>query len=242
MSSITTSLINTANATTSLGLRTGNTTGPSIVLNTTNQITLKANSVSNTIIANTTGLTTNVPLSVNGTITLTNTATGAVFTTGASDVSREIQISGNRAAFGYDGNDAFVEGGSGKGVSLYVNTTSKALDIDPNQSATFSNNLIVTRNINSANLTTNSMVLGNSSISANGFTTLPNGLRLQWGFASVGTTNTTVPFSSTFSAVLYSLSLTPTSSEDVWVVSSNTSALVARADVSTSVYYMAIGV
>jgi hypothetical protein len=65
MSSVTTSLINTANGTTSLGIQTGNTEGPRIVLNTSNQIILKANSTFNAVIANTTAATVNVPITAN---------------------------------------------------------------------------------------------------------------------------------------------------------------------------------
>jgi hypothetical protein len=241
MSSVTTTTINTANSATPLTLRTGNTSGPSVIVSAADQITLKANSASNTVIANTSGVTTNVPLVVNGAINTTNTAAGNVMILGTNDVSREIQFSGNRTAVGYDGTDAFLEGGSGKGVSLYVNSTAKALTINATQNATFSNNITASKNITAANVTATSMVLGNSSISANGYTTLPNGLIFQWGIASVGATNTTLNLPITFPAVIYSVQLTPTSTDDHWVVSANTSAIVARSDVATTMYFMAIG-
>ena len=151
MSSVTTSLINTANGTTSLGLRTGNTSGPRIELNTSNQVTLKANSTVNTVIANTTSTTLNVPLNVNGAITSTNTATGNVISLGTDNQSREINISGGRAVFGYDGSDVYVEGGTDKGVNLVVNGTTDALSVNSVSHATFSNNVTVTNNITAAN-------------------------------------------------------------------------------------------
>ena len=236
MSSVTTTLINTANGATPLTLSSGNTAGPSIIVGTTENLTLKANSTVNTATVNTTFFTTAVPFFVN------NNVTAGAIIVGSNDTSREIQISGSLAVVGYDGTDAFVKGGSGKGVSLYVNASSKALDIDPTQSATFSNNLIVAGNITSANLTANSMLLGNSGISAVGHTTLPNGLRLQWGTAAITTAITTVTFAVPFSAVVYSVIITPTSSEDAWVVSSNTSAFTADTDVNQTINFMAIGV
>lgn len=236
MSSVTTTLINTANGATPLTLASGNTTGPSIIVGTTSNLTLKANSTVNTAIVNTTSFTTSVPLVVS------NNVTAGAIVVGTNDVSREIQLSGSLAVVGYDGIDAFVEGGAGKGVSLYVNASSKALDIDPTQNATFSNNLIVTKNITSANLTANSMLLGNSSISAVGYTTLPNGLKLQWGTAAITTAITTVTFAEPFNAVAYSVVITPTTLNKAWVVSSNTTAFTADTDVNQTINFMAIGV
>lgn len=236
MSSVTTTQINTIDGVTPLTLITGNTLGPSVVISTTDTITLKANSTVNTATVNTSLITSTVPL------VLSNNVTAAVIVAGTDDVSREIQISGNGAVVGYDGTDAFLEGGSGKGVSLYVNATAKALDIDPTQSATFSNNLIVTRNVTAANLTATSMLLGNSSISPNGYITLPGGIKLQWGTAAITTSITTVNFPVTFDAVVYSVVITPTISDDAWVVSSNTTAFRADTDVNQTINYMAIGV
>lgn len=236
MSSVTTTQINTIDGTTPLTLRTGNTPGPAIVLNTVDTITLKSNSTVDAASFNTTTITTNLPITVN------NNVTAGALVIGTNDVSREIQISGSGAVVGYDGTDAFLEGGSGKGVSLYVNATAKALDIDTTQTATFSNNLIVTRNVTAANLTATSMLLGNSSISPNGYITLPGGLKLQWGSASISTTVSTVTFPIAFDAVIYSLNITPQSSASPWIVSANTTAFRADTDNSTTVYYMAIGV
>lgn len=231
MSSVTTTLINTANGSTPLTLSSGNTSGPSVIVTTNDNITLKANSTTNTAIVNTTFFTSAVPLVVN------NNVTAGVMIAGTDDVSREIQISNGGAVVGYDGTDAYLEGGTGKGVSLYVNATAKALDIDPTQTATFSNNLIVTNRI-----TSNTMTLGNSSVSPNGYVTLPSGIILQWGSASVSTSISTITFATPFTSVVYSVTMTPLASEDVWIVSANTTAFRADADVSTSVYYMAIGV
>lgn len=245
MSSITTSLINTANGTTSLGLQTGNTSGPSIAINTSNQITLKANSTVNAAFANTTNVQTNLPLTVNGAINVTNTATGVVAQFGTDNQNRSINLSENRAKFGIDANDAYVKGGVGKGASLYVNDTEQALDIDTNGDATFSNNVTVTNNITAANLTvsSNTLTLGSSSIAANGYTTLPNGLQLKWGYATISSSTTTVTFPTPFASVLYSINLTNTEDGKIWVTSSNTSTFTADNQAASSiVYYMAIGV
>lgn len=244
MSSVTTSLINTANGTTSLGLRTGNTGGPRIELNTINQVTLKANSTVNTVIANTTSVTSTVPLNVNGAISTTNTVTGNVISLGTDDQNREINMSGGRAVFGYDGTDAYVEGGTGKGVTLVVNGATDGLAINSVAHATFSNNVTVSKNITAANatITSNTFTLGSSSIAPNGFTTLPNGLKMAWGNAAITTATTVVTYASPFSSIVYSINITPQSSEDVWITASNTTSFTADTDVNTTVYYMAIGV
>jgi hypothetical protein len=245
MSSVTTSLINTANGTTSLGLRTGNTSGPRIELNTSNQVTLKANSTVNTVIANTTSTTLNVPLNVNGAITSTNTATGNVISLGTDNQNREINISGGRTVFGYDGSNAYVEGGTDKGVNLVVNGATDALSVNSVGHATFSNNVTVTNNITAANanITSNTFTLGSSSIAPSGFTTMPNGLKLVWGSATISSSTTTVTFPSAFSSVVYNIQLTNTEDGKLWVTASNTTTFTAdNQAASSTVYYMAIGV
>ena len=227
MSSITTSLINTANGTTSLGLGTGNTSGPSITINTANQITLKANSSVNTAIANTTGFTTNVPLNVNGSITVSNVA-----------------------IVSYNGSNAVFGAGAGEGLELRANnqnsiTVSSSGDITAAGNTSFNKSVSVNNNISAANLTvsSNSFTLGSSSISPNGYTTLPNGLKLMWGTASVTTASTTVTFPTPFSSVVYSVTLTGTvDSSDVRLLSSNTTTFRADVDFNCTVNYMAIGV
>jgi len=246
MSSVTTSLINTANGTTSLGLRTGNTSGPRIELNTSNQVTLKANSTTNTLIANTTSVNSAVPVNVNGAISVSNTATGNVISLGTDNQNREINISGGRTVFGYDGSNAYVEGGTDKGVELVVNGTTNALSVNSIAHATFSNNVTVTNNITAANatITSNTFTLGSSSIAPSGYTTLPNGLKLVWGTAGINTSTTTVTFPSAFNSITYNVQLTGTESGNVpHLVSSNSTTFSAISSSSfQTVYYMAIGV
>ena len=70
-----------------------------------------------------------------------------------------------------------------------------------------SNTLVV--NTSGVIVTTNNFTLGSSSLTANGYTRLPNGLLLQWGSATA-TVNSTTTAEATFStsfSTLYSASL-----------------------------------
>jgi len=59
-----------------------------------------------------------------GVFTSANAITGNVMYLGSDNVEREFGISGDRAKFGYGGFEAYVEGGSTKGVGLRVNGSS----------------------------------------------------------------------------------------------------------------------
>ncbi len=71
MSSLTTTTINTIDGLTNLTVRTGNTSGPSIVVNTLDTVTISANSTANIIIANTTAVRVNAAATMTTTLTVT---------------------------------------------------------------------------------------------------------------------------------------------------------------------------
>lgn len=100
----------------------------------------------------------------------------------------------------------------------------------------------------SINVSSNTLSLGTSSIAANGYSRLPNGLLYQWGKVSANDTTTTITFPTTFTT-LYSITVTPYSaaynnSYFTMVVGSNTSTANVKTSNATSidVYYTAIGV
>lgn len=114
----------------------------------------------------------------------------------------------------------------------------------------------VPTNINSGNLTvsSNTLTLGTSSISPNGYTRLPNGLLMQWGTqtASVNSSTTaTATFPIAFPTALYSVSVmvlqAGTAADASVANTANTTAIVWKNSntgvaASKQMYYTAIGV
>lgn len=75
MSSLTTTTINTKDGLTNLTVRTGNTSGPSIVVSAVDTITVSANSTMNVIIANTSAVRVNAAATFTNAITVTSNIT-----------------------------------------------------------------------------------------------------------------------------------------------------------------------
>jgi hypothetical protein len=74
MSSVTTSKIDTANGSTNLTITTGNTNGPALIVTTTNDVYIRANTSANLFTVNTSSVRVNTSLTVTNTITVsTNT-------------------------------------------------------------------------------------------------------------------------------------------------------------------------
>lgn len=63
----------------------------------------------------------------------------------------------------------------------------------------------------SANLSSNTLTLGTSSVSGNGFSYLPNGLMMNWGTVDVNSTTGEIRFSNAFPTAVYSVTVTRTS-------------------------------
>lgn len=195
MSSLTTTTINTKNATTDLTLSTGNTLGPLIVVGSNRDISLKANVSSTIMTVNTTAMTLNA----------------SVFAT----------VSGNLTVQ----------------TSLSVNST-VAISGNTNVNATLTT---VGMNVSS-----NSFTLGSSSLAANGYSRMPNGLLMQWGKVSVNSTAGTVTFPTEFTSV-YSLQVTPTMNvashmPAVTALSTTTASVRSSATTANTNYWIAIGV
>jgi uncharacterized protein (DUF2062 family) len=91
MSSLTTTLINTANGSTNLTLGTGNTSGPALVVSSGSGVTIRANATSNVFVANSSTIAANVAMTVANTLTATtinatsfNLGTPSIATSGHS--------------------------------------------------------------------------------------------------------------------------------------------------------------
>ena len=101
--------------------------------------------------------------------------------------------------------------------------------------------------ISSANVTSNTLTLGTFTDSANGYTYLPNGFKLNWGWVSANSSDGNATFVSAYSTNSYSVTATSNSAVATYqaaVIGSNsTVALIRTANAtSTNVFFMVIGV
>jgi len=98
-----------------------------------------------------------------------------------------------------------------------------------------------------ANVVTNTgLILGSSTKAANGYTFLPNGLKLNWGWVSSNTTVGNATFTSAYTT-LYNVSVTANSTVSTYqpaIISSNSTVAVIRTGNATAsnIMWTAIGV
>lgn len=88
---------------------------------------------------------------------------------------------------------------------------------------------------------TNTFSLGNYSIAANGYTTLPNGIILQWGKIAATTSGSTITFSTTFANGPLSIQLTGAADTRAWVTTLTSSNSNISVSSNSDVYYTALG-
>ena len=128
-------------------------------------------------------------------------------------------------------------------------------------SITVGNNVFVTGRVNSASftvgstitsntlglyVTTNTFVLGSNTRAANGFTFLPNGFRLNWGWVSANSSAGNVTFTSAYATNAYVVTATSNSTVATYqaavIGTNNTVALIRTGNAaSTNVFWSAIG-
>lgn len=99
-----------------------------------------------------------------------------------------------------------------------------------------------------ANVTTNTFTLGTSSVGANGYTWLPNGVKLNFGYVASNTTAGDITFTSAFTTTLYSMTVSAvgTAQSTTYfptILATTTSTANVRTANATSrtIYYMALG-
>ena len=97
-----------------------------------------------------------------------------------------------------------------------------------------------------AYISSNTLVLGSSTDSANGYTFLPNGFKIVWGWVSANSSAGNATFSSAFTTNAYSVtatSNTTTATYQAGVIGTNNTVAVIRTAnaTSTNVFFMAIG-
>jgi hypothetical protein len=200
--------------------------------------------------------------SANSTINATNftgTSNNALYLGGvaAADYQTEAGLAANVATLAANSatyvlaNSGIVSNSSGVFVNgntgLVVNSTGVHVNagyVQNTDSRTLSGNLYFTgaNNVFAAN----TVGLGSSTIAANGYTYLPNGLKMNWGVVSANSSDGNVTFTSAFSTALYTITVTGTNTEITTLpvaIGANTTAALVRTSNATSVnvYFTAIG-
>ena len=151
----------------------------------------------------------------------------------------------------------------GLGIVLSGNSTSNTVDIAPNGHINISNNSVntfiftQTGNLNISNtvnaasmsLVSNTLTLGTSTIAATGYTFLPNGLKINWGFVAANNgVGGNATFASAFTTACYGVMHSAANSlgNTTWLVGVNTTVAQIRSTSAVSpggnVYYIAYGV
>ncbi len=148
-------------------------------------------------------------------------------------------------------NSFSVNSGATFNGSLTANGSLAAGAITSNGVGSFTSNVsfsgsavTFTANVTANIVTASTMSLANSSVAANGYTYLPNGLLLNWGRASVGTSGLTATFSRAFAtgSTPFSITIGQTSQNAAWITGSNATTVSLDSEVSSqTIYYMAIG-
>lgn len=142
-----------------------------------------------------------------------------------------VNASINSTAFNGTANNASNLGGTA--AASYVQNT---------DSRTLSGNLT----FSGANTTvsSNTLNLGTSTVAANGYTYLPNGLKLNWGYVAANSTDGSVTFASAFGTAAFSITATSNDSSvsaAVTTINTSSATILTSSATTTNVYYMAIG-
>lgn len=136
------------------------------------------------------------------------------------------------------------------GVLTIANSSAGRANVEPGRVRVGANVVVNTSIVTtpSVNVTSNSgLGLGSYTISGNGYTYLPNGLKMNWGFVSANSTNGNAVFTNAFSTAVYAViatSNTPVATYQAGVTAinlGNTNIRTANVN-STNVYWVAIGV
>lgn len=101
-------------------------------------------------------------------------------------------------------------------------------------------------NTGTVTVTTNTINLGTSTTTANGYTWLPNGMKMNWGWVLSNSSIGNATFSSAFATDCYVVTATANASDITYnagVVSMNTTVAAIRTAnlTATNVYYIALG-
>lgn len=131
-------------------------------------------------------------------------------------------------------------------VVRIANGTAGMANVEPGKitvgaNVTINTTMITVRN---ANVTTNTgFTLGSSNGSANGYTYLPNGLKMVWGWVLANTTVGDATFNDAFSTAVFSVTATGNTADYVYVTARTVSNVNIRTSntTGTNVLFIAIG-
>ena len=156
---------------------------------------------------------------------LTANSTNFVGTVSAANVVSNAELTANLANYALVANGLFT--GQVNAVSLNIGTSFVA-----NALGTY--------------IQSNTINVGTNVNSANGYTYLPNGFKLNWGWVSANSSSGNVTFRSAYSINVYSVIVTSNTAEATYqaaVIGTNNTVAVVRTanDVSTNVFWQAIG-
>lgn len=218
------------------------------------------NSTVNTVVSNTGGLV--VSNSSSSTVANTDTFKIGNTTANATMLATQVNVFGNTATgTGVLNATAVAVGNATVNASLSKTTLTVAdasftttvntsvISIGNSSVNTVANSSKLT--VSSINNTTNTLSLGSSSVGsanfANGYSRLPNGLIMQWGYhAAVNSTANVVIFSSVGGVAMtniFSVGVTSTTANHVFVSTANSTAiiLVCNSAANTGAYWNIVG-
>ena len=95
-----------------------------------------------------------------------------------------------------------------------------------------------------ATLTSNTLTLGSSTSAANGYTYLPNGLKMNYGWVSATSSAGAVTFTNAFSTACYNIQTTSNNNGTIvgaTVISTTGATILTNNTTATNVYWVAIG-
>jgi len=251
MSTLSVTAVTTGNATTDFTLSTGNTNAADLVIFSNGYgIMLSGNSTSNTLylvsngnigIGNTTPDKSLVISANAGAASSTFNGGNTILRINSSGSFSEPALELGEAAFSPTAKIASKNEGNAGGSLYFItrDTSSTSSALTARMRITGTGNVVIT---------SNTLTLGSSTIAANGYTFLPNGMKLNWGTLICNSTST-VTFSSAFGTNAVSVTVSPTSTIYVganvpYVSAVNSSVATIRSTSTTTtntVYYMAIG-
>ena len=238
MSTLSVTSVTSGNATTDFTLSTGNTSAGDVVIFSNGYgILLSGNSTSNSFY-----------LVSNGNVGIGSSTPASELYVKRGTVSFEPANSGYYAASVYAAQNATTNYG------LQVRTNWQAVE---NKIVSFGvvdavtgtdAERFVIDGVGTVTISSNTLTLGTSTKAANGYTFLPNGMKMNWGVMVCNTTSTAT-WSSAFGTNAVSVSVTPISTTHVAAnvpyvsaVTSTTGTIRSASTTSTAtVYFMAIG-
>lgn len=209
------------------------------------------NSTVNSVVSNTGGLVTGsstVNAVANSTnFAVANSTTSAVLNPGTLTIGSNLSITTSTVAVGNSTVNTTYNAAQITIKTAASNATLTPTTLHVGNSTVYTSANTTHLHTGSANLTSNTLTLGTSTDSANGYTYLPNGFKMIWGAVEANSTTGAAVFASAYSTNAYVVTATSNTSADVTysaaVVAQNNSVVEIRTSNATltTVYFTAIG-